>query len=97
MIQMNKSAITLQIDPPATPEPLIGPGMILERGRERVLITEVWKSSGELYTRVQRRWPVCRWPIGWNRWGRDLYRSDIPLMLADGWRVIREADPKPPA
>jgi len=81
-----------------TPEPLIGPGMILERGRERIKILSErpdWDDDYKVSIAV-RSW----FGLGWRKGLRFPYipASVLRENIRDGYyRVIREADPKPPA
>lgn len=90
MYQMN-----ITTGPVETPEPRIGPGMILERGNTRVLLA-YQKDDEAFYTGYvyrKRRW------FGWPMQQDDqieIEPTEIPVMLLSGFRVIREADPTHP-
>lgn len=78
--------------PVETPEPRIGPGMILERGRERIV---VYEREGDDY-----RFGVCR--KRWGAWSINPSEDDsacdawFRYLLLSGFRMIREADPTHP-
>lgn len=73
----------------ADPEPVIGPGMILERGRERVEIrssADAMLRTVKIYTRspFSRNWGG----LTWQTWSDD----DIRDFMRKA-RVIRPSDP----
>lgn len=76
----------------ALPEPTIGPGMILEKGRTRLHVTT--RNTDNLFFRVvQWRW---RWG-GWkSRYGDGTIgdwwtEADVRKKIAQGFRVVRPA------
>lgn len=90
---------------PSPPEPRIGSGMILERGRERFVFSEeVYRSSDDIksgaprayWTYRQRRSLFGKWsiPTPVSNYDCDARVSEcnIRAMLLSGWTVIRPAD-----
>lgn len=96
---MNTYEITITSESIAPPEPRIGPGMILERGRERFVITETvvyFDSKVHWRTRSMvryRRLPMCEYPSIGKTFKYE--EPTIRAMLLSGFRVIRQADPLP--
>lgn len=80
--------VTVPIEQP--PEPVIGPGMILERGRERVVVLrECYKDW--TVVKFHRKW-ARPWPVT----GQQLVAetAHIRYLMLAGFRVVREAESK---
>ena len=73
-----------------TPEPTIGPGMILERGRERVVVmVRRYSADNDWWVRKFKR----SWLGVWPQNGEQTYldAGHIRYLLLSGFRVVREA------
>lgn len=79
---------------PEPPEPVIGKGMILERGRVRVVVGEFSNYNCNRRCVRFRRWPLMQWPLTGTPFNADA--EEFTMMLASGFRVIRHADPIDP-
>lgn len=90
---------TISIDtPPLQPaiEPRIGPGMILERGRERVYIPRAADKPGRFYRSFVRKGWFGQWPAEWEGDAEGRSEAYFRYLLLSGFRVIRQADPEKP-
>lgn len=84
---MRKGMLTFTIDPP--PEPRIGPGMIIERGRERIRVimeeqTELWKCHVWRRMFLSSEW--------FQDFGCSFYSTEHLEKMMKRGRVIRPAD-----
>jgi len=73
-------------------EPQVGPGMILERGRERVIVENPYcvNQTMGFATIIYRRAPFRKWPlVGISEW---MHPATIHNAILNGFRVIRPAD-----
>ena len=69
-----------------TPEPTIGPGMILERGRERVVVL---RNCTNDWTVVKfHRGLSWSWPVTGQQFVAET--AHIRYLLLSGFRVVRE-------
>ena len=69
-----------------TPEPTIGPGMILERGRERVVVLRPCYGDWTVVKFHRSLWRS--WPVTGQQFVAET--AHIRYLLLSGFRVVRE-------
>lgn len=77
---------------PPDPEPVIGPGMILERGRRRLIVEGKGLFSDTFYRKWQKKRIWGSWSDPYFGGGIDIDKHEIHALLLSGFRVIRPSD-----